>query len=69
MIEHLEDPGLIMHEISRIGRGGYIEVPTKVEDQLFSVDGLKDASGKLVYSERLRLVEKGFSQEERNCLA
>ena len=48
VLEHLENPGKIIREISRIGRAGYIEVPTKLEDNLFSLDGLRDASGRYI---------------------
>ena len=34
VIEHIEDVSYFLNELSRIGKRGYIEVPTKLEDNL-----------------------------------
>ena len=34
VLEHVEDPKLFLSEIQRVAKSGYIEVPTKLEDNL-----------------------------------
>ena len=34
VLEHVEDPKLFLDEIQRVAKSGYIEVPTKLEDNL-----------------------------------
>ncbi len=34
VLEHVEDPSFFLKELSRISKKGYIEVPTKLEDNL-----------------------------------
>jgi SAM-dependent methyltransferase len=36
VLEHLDDPGRAIRELSRVGRRGYIEVPTRVSDVMFN---------------------------------
>ena len=34
MVEHVEDVSYFLNELARIGKKGYIEVPTRLEDNL-----------------------------------
>ncbi len=42
VIEHLDDPGRAMRELMRVGKRGYIEVPTRLSDVMFNFTRLKD---------------------------
>lgn len=42
VLEHLDNPGLAMREIIRVGGGGYIEVPTRLSDILFNFTWLEN---------------------------
>lgn len=42
VLEHLDDPLKILKEIERVGKEGAIIVPTKLEDNLYSIDAIKD---------------------------
>lgn len=41
VLEHVEDPKTALDEIMRIGKRGYIEVPTKMSDIVFNFTRLK----------------------------
>lgn len=41
VLEHLDNPESLLREIIRIGKGGMIIVPTKLEDNLYSFDAVK----------------------------
>ena len=34
VVEHVEDISYFLNELSRVGKRGYIEVPTRLEDNL-----------------------------------
>jgi SAM-dependent methyltransferase len=36
VLEHLDNPGQAMRELMRVGRRGYIEVPTRISDAMFN---------------------------------
>lgn len=36
VLEHLDNPGRAMRELMRVGRRGYIEVPTRLSDAMFN---------------------------------
>jgi len=36
VLEHLDNPGQAMRELMRVGRRGYIEVPTRLSDAMFN---------------------------------
>jgi len=36
LLEHLDNPGAAMRELMRVGRRGYIEVPTRLSDVMFN---------------------------------
>lgn len=36
VLEHIDNPGAAMRELMRVGRDGYIEVPTRVSDVMFN---------------------------------
>jgi SAM-dependent methyltransferase len=42
VLEHLEDPAQAMRELMRVGKRGYIEVPTRLSDIMFNFTRLKD---------------------------
>jgi hypothetical protein len=48
VLEHLVDPFHVMREISRVGKRGYLEVPTRLADNLFSWFGETDSLGNYV---------------------
>lgn len=41
VLEHIEDPIKALNEISRVGKRGFIEVPTKTSDLIFNLTRLK----------------------------
>jgi len=41
VLEHVEDPVKALNEISRVGKSGFIEVPTKMSDIVFNMTKLK----------------------------
>jgi SAM-dependent methyltransferase len=36
VLEHLDEPGRAIRELTRVGRRGYIEVPTRISDVMFN---------------------------------
>lgn len=36
VLEHLDDPGRAIRELCRVGRAGYVEVPTRLSDVMFN---------------------------------
>jgi SAM-dependent methyltransferase len=36
VLEHLDEPGRAIRELARVGKRGYIEVPTRVSDVMFN---------------------------------
>jgi len=59
MIEHVEKPGAALREISRIGKRGYIEAPSKTSDVLMNftkIEGLHKWHS-LVAGDTLALIE------------
>jgi SAM-dependent methyltransferase len=42
VLEHLEDPAQAMRELMRVGKRGYLEVPTRLSDIMFNFTRLKD---------------------------
>lgn len=59
VLEHLDDPGRAIRELSRVGKRGYIEVPTRVSDVMFNFTRLPDHHRwhGLVLGNRLVLME------------
>jgi SAM-dependent methyltransferase len=41
VLEHVDDPQGLLLEMSRIGKAGFVVVPTKLEDNLYSQDAVK----------------------------
>lgn len=88
VVEHINDPRWLLTEISRVGKAGYIEVPTRLSDNLFSVFAAQDSEGsifsdefghkwwfdsglggKILITQRLKIINRGFSKEEYEHLA
>lgn len=42
VLEHLDNPGQALRELMRVGRRGYIEVPTRLSDVMFNFTRLQD---------------------------
>lgn len=42
VLEHLDNPGLAMREMIRVGNSGYIEVPTRLSDIIFNFTWLEN---------------------------
>lgn len=42
VLEHLDNPGQALRELMRVGRRGYIEVPTRLSDVMFNFTRLPD---------------------------
>lgn len=42
VLEHMDNPGQAIREMTRIGRRGYIEVPTRLSDVMFNFTRLPD---------------------------
>ncbi|EJC74120.1 methylase involved in ubiquinone/menaquinone biosynthesis [Rhizobium leguminosarum bv. trifolii WSM2012] len=42
VMEHLDNPGQAMRELSRVGKRGYLEVPTRLSDVMFNFTRLQD---------------------------
>ena len=42
VLEHLDEPGRAIRELMRVGRRGYIEVPTRISDVMFNFTRLPD---------------------------
>ena len=42
VLEHLDNPGQAMRELMRVGRRGYIEVPTRLSDVMFNFTRLQN---------------------------
>lgn len=59
VLEHLDHPGQAIRELMRVGRRGYIEVPTRLSDVMFDFTRLPDHHRwhGLVLGETLVLVE------------
>ena len=72
VLEHVNDPVFLKNEIERIGKSGYLELPTKLSDNLvFGCDeevfGHKwwfefdDDENKLIYAKKIDAIEKFIS--------
>ena len=77
ILEHVDDPIIFCNEIMRIGKRGYIEVPTPLWDNL--MDGPKfvkyghkwwvtfdDADNKILINKKINIVDKFLSIKEHN---
>ncbi|MGM4912869.1 class I SAM-dependent methyltransferase [Rhizobium sp. 768_B6_N1_8] len=42
VMEHLDNPGRAMRELSRVGKRGYLEVPTRLSDVMFNFTRLQN---------------------------
>lgn len=42
VMEHLDNPGQAMRELSRVGKRGYLEVPTRLSDVMFNFTRLRN---------------------------
>ncbi|MBX4967386.1 class I SAM-dependent methyltransferase [Rhizobium binae] len=42
VMEHLDNPGQAMRELSRVGKRGYLEVPTRLSDVMFNFTRLQN---------------------------
>jgi SAM-dependent methyltransferase len=42
VLEHMDEPGRAIRELARVGRRGYIEVPTRLSDVMFNFTRLRD---------------------------
>lgn len=42
VLEHLDDPGRAIRELTRVGRRGYLEVPTRLSDVMFNFTRLPE---------------------------
>lgn len=42
VLEHLDNPGAAIRELQRVGRRGYIEVPTRLSDVMFNFTRIPD---------------------------
>ena len=45
VLEHLKDPFIVMDEVSRVGKSGYIELPTRFEDNILSNYSTRNKDG------------------------
>lgn len=64
VLEHAEDPGLFISELTRVGKGGYIETPTEIGEKLYGWEYHKwfiklETSGKLVFRRKTELSQFG----------
>ena len=77
ILEHVDDPFKFCKEITRIGKRGYIEVPTPLWDNLmdgphFSKYGHKwwitfdDAKNKIIINRKINIVKNILSMNEHN---
>ena len=65
VLEHVEDPELFLKEIQRVSKSGYIEVPTKLEDNLVFENKkahlwhleFDDLKNKLIISKKVQVFE------------
>ena len=65
VLEHVEDPKLFLSEIQRVAKSGYIEVPTKLEDNLVFENKkahlwhleFDDLNKKLIISNKVQIFE------------
>ena len=65
VLEHVEDPELFLKEIQRVSKSGYIEVPTKLEDNLVFENKkahiwhlvFDDVNNKLNISKKIQYIE------------
>ena len=65
VLEHVEDPKFFITEIERVSKKGYIELPTKLEDNLVFENkkdhlwhmDFNDVDSKLIISNKLQLIE------------
>ena len=77
VVEHVEDISYFLNELSRIGKRGYIEVPTPLWDNL--VDGphfvkyghkwwvtFDDNENKIIINKKINIVNRFLSIEEHN---
>ncbi len=65
VLEHVEDPAKFISEITRVGKRGYIEVPTEIGERLYGWQYHKwlinvDDSGKLIFKKKTE--ESQFGQ-------
>tara|TARA_Y100000768_G_C23817552_1_gene604889 strand:- start:6 stop:518 length:513 start_codon:yes stop_codon:yes gene_type:complete len=69
VVEHVEDVSYFLNEIMRIGKKGYIEVPTKLEDNLVFENKkahlwhlvFDDVKNKIIISDKIQYFEPIFS--------
>lgn len=68
VLEHLDHPGQAMRELMRVGKRGYIEVPTRLSDVLFNFTRLPNHHRwhGLVQGDTLTLIE--WNERERRDL-
>jgi SAM-dependent methyltransferase len=68
VLEHLDNPGQAMRELMRVGKRGYIEVPTRLSDILFNFTRLPNHHRwhALVQGDTLTLIE--WNEQERRDL-
>lgn len=68
VLEHLDNPGQAIRELMRVGRRGYIEVPTRLSDVMFNFTRLTDHHRwhGLVLGKTLVLIE--WNERERRDL-
>ena len=84
VVEHVEDISYFLNELSRVGKRGYIEVPTRLEDNLVFENKkdhiwhmeFDDINNKLIISKKIQFLEpiltvssaKKFSEYFRQSL-
>ena len=69
VVEHVEDVSFFLSELTRIGKKGYIEVPTRLEDNLVFENKkahlwhlvFDDVSNKIIISDKIQYFEPIFS--------
>jgi SAM-dependent methyltransferase len=68
VLEHTENPGIAMRELCRVGKRGYVEVPTRLSDVMFNFTRLKNHHKwhGLVVKDTVILIE--WSDSERRDL-
>ena len=59
VVEHVDDPAVFLNELSRVGKGGYLEAPSLLGEYLIPKEShqwvLLDISSKLVFVNKARL--------------
>ena len=69
VIEHVDDISYFLNELTRIGKKGYIEVPTRLEDNLVFENKkahlwhlvFDDVKNKIIFSDKIQYFEPIFS--------